>query len=83
MAILLAGIVVMYVGQGPIIALGTDLVVGSPPPEKAGSAAAMSETSTELGLALGVAVLALVALRGGPPVAEPASGETAEVLGQT
>jgi MFS transporter, DHA2 family, multidrug resistance protein len=39
------------------MALGTDLVVGSAPPEKAGSAAAMSETSTELGLALGVAVL--------------------------
>ncbi|MEU4540493.1 MFS transporter [Streptosporangium sp. NPDC023825] len=58
--LLLAGIVVVYVGQGPIMALGTDLVVGSAPPEKAGSAAAMSETSTELGLALGVAVLGSV-----------------------
>ncbi|SEH03148.1 MFS transporter, DHA2 family, multidrug resistance protein [Nonomuraea solani] len=55
--LLIAGIVVVYLGQGPIMALGTDLVVGSAPPEKAGSAAALSETSTELGLALGVAVL--------------------------
>ncbi|WP_068928078.1 MFS transporter [Planobispora rosea] len=55
--LLITGVVVIYVGQGPIMALSTDLVVGSVPPEKAGSAAAMSETSTELGLALGVAVL--------------------------
>ncbi|HLO14703.1 MAG TPA: hypothetical protein VK206_07740, partial [Anaerolineales bacterium] len=33
------------------------LVLGSVPPEKAGSAAAMSETSGELGLALGIATL--------------------------
>lgn len=46
-----------YAGGGPLIALGTDLIVGSSPPEKAGSAAAISETSTELGMALGVAVL--------------------------
>ncbi|GAA3646573.1 MFS transporter [Nonomuraea antimicrobica] len=58
--LLIAGIVVVYVGQGPIMALGTDLVVGSAPPEKAGSAAAMSETSAELGLALGVAALGSV-----------------------
>jgi MFS transporter, DHA2 family, multidrug resistance protein len=58
--LLIAGIIVVYVGQGPIMALGTDLVVGSAPPEKAGSAAALSETSTELGLALGVAVLGSV-----------------------
>ncbi|MDT5026347.1 MAG: transporter, family, multidrug resistance protein, partial [Micromonosporaceae bacterium] len=37
--------------------LGTDLVVGSAPPERAGSAAAMNETSGELGFALGIATL--------------------------
>ncbi|NRQ33711.1 MFS transporter [Nonomuraea sp. NN258] len=73
--LLIAGIVVVYVGQGPIMALGTGLVVDSAPPEKAGSAAAMSETSTELGLALGVAVLGSVgaaAYRQAMPDALPA-----------
>ncbi|MEV7989179.1 MFS transporter [Micromonospora sp. NPDC085948] len=54
---LLAGITVVYLGQGPIMALGTDLVVGAAPPRKAGAASALSETSVELGLALGVALL--------------------------
>ncbi len=54
------GIVVVYLGQGPIMALSTDLIVGSAPPRKAGAASALSETSTELGLALGVAVLASI-----------------------
>ncbi|MGW0519283.1 hypothetical protein [Crossiella sp. NPDC003009] len=35
----------------------TDLVVGAAPRAKAGSAASISETSTDLGVALGVAVL--------------------------
>ncbi|SOD91643.1 MFS transporter, DHA2 family, multidrug resistance protein [Caenispirillum bisanense] len=47
----------VYLGLGTIAALGTDLVVGSAPPEKAGSASAMSETVQELGIAVGVAVL--------------------------
>ncbi|MCR3748731.1 hypothetical protein [Lentzea californiensis] len=51
------GIVVVYLGQGPVIALSTDLVVGAAPPEKAGSAAAVSETGMEFGPALGVAVI--------------------------
>jgi DHA2 family multidrug resistance protein-like MFS transporter len=54
---LLAGITVVYLGQGPIMALGTDLVVGAAPPSRAGAASALSETSVELGLALGVALL--------------------------
>ncbi|MCX5205632.1 MFS transporter [Streptomyces sp. NBC_00237] len=51
------GFAFVYAGGGPLIALGTDIVVGSAPPEQAGSASAVSETSTELGMALGVAVL--------------------------
>jgi DHA2 family multidrug resistance protein-like MFS transporter len=50
-------IIVVYLGQGPIMALSTDLIVGSAPPHKAGAASALSETGTEFGLALGVAVL--------------------------
>lgn len=60
----IAVIVVAYAlvnsGIGPVLALGTELVVGSAPPEKAGAASAISETSSELGVALGVAVLGSV-----------------------
>ncbi|NKE58093.1 MFS transporter [Lentzea sp. PSKA42] len=54
------GIFVVYIGQGPVMALSTDLIVGAAPPEKAGSAAAVSETGMEFGLALGVAVIGTV-----------------------
>ena len=54
---LVVGFLLVYAGGGPLIALGTDIVVGSAPPEQAGSASAVSETSTELGMALGVAIL--------------------------
>ncbi|GAA1362776.1 MFS transporter [Streptomyces beijiangensis] len=47
----------VYFGIGPMSALTTDIVVGSVPAEKAGSAASTSETSTQLGVALGVAGL--------------------------
>ncbi|WP_159942703.1 MULTISPECIES: MFS transporter [unclassified Nocardiopsis] len=47
----------VYLGLGAIAALGTDLVVGAAPPEKAGSASAMSETVQELGLAAGIALV--------------------------
>lgn len=57
---LVVGFAITYAGGGPVVALGTDLVVGSAPPQQAGSASAMSETSTELGMALGVATLGSV-----------------------
>ena len=47
----------MSFGGGPLVALGTDLVVGSAPPAKAGSAAALAETGNEMGYALGIAAL--------------------------
>ncbi|MFC9976592.1 MFS transporter [Spirillospora sp. NPDC127200] len=75
--LLVTGIVIVYLGQGPIMALITELVVGSAPPEKAGSAAAVSETGTELGLALGVAVMGSI----GAAVyhhAAPAAGDSLE-----
>lgn len=54
---------VAVLGVVPSGVLGTDLVVGSAPPERAGSAAAVSETAGELGVALGVAAAgSLVAL---------------------
>ncbi|MEV4162309.1 MFS transporter [Nonomuraea dietziae] len=52
-----AGFALINLGAGPMVVLGTDLVVGSAPPSKAGSAAALNETSGEFGFALGIAVL--------------------------
>ncbi|MFF8957724.1 MFS transporter [Streptomyces sp. NPDC014894] len=55
--LLVTGFVIAFLGTGPIGALGTHLVVGSAPPEKGGSAASLSETSGEFGVAFGVAAL--------------------------
>ncbi len=52
-----AGFALLNFGAGPLMTLGTDLVVGTVPPAKAGSAASVSETSLEFGFALGIAVL--------------------------
>lgn len=57
----LAGMVVGFVlfnsGCAPLVTLGSGIVVGSVAPQKAGSAAALSETSAEFGFALGIAGL--------------------------
>ena len=42
-------------------AVAANLILGFAPPEKAGSAAAISETGGELGVALGIATLGSVA----------------------
>ncbi|MGP3986457.1 MFS transporter [Streptomyces sp. 3N207] len=55
--LLLAGFVIIFVGVGTFGALGTNMVVGSVPPERGGSAAALSSISGDLGNALGVATL--------------------------
>ncbi|WP_433519644.1 MFS transporter [Nonomuraea sp. CA-143628] len=55
------GITVLALGTGPLFALGTGLVVGAVPPERAGSAASMSETSNYFGGSLGFALLGVVA----------------------
>jgi DHA2 family multidrug resistance protein-like MFS transporter len=56
----IAAVIVGYclnnLGAGPLVALGTGLIMGLAPPERAGSAAALSETSNEFGYALGIAV---------------------------
>lgn len=55
--LLITGFAVVYLGSGPMVTLGIGLVIGSAPQEKAGSAAALNETSGQLGFALGIAVL--------------------------
>lgn len=57
---LVVGMTLVFFGFGPIASLGTELIIGAAPEEKAGSAASMSETSSELGVALGVGILGAV-----------------------
>jgi DHA2 family multidrug resistance protein-like MFS transporter len=54
---LIGGYAVWNLGAAPLVSLSTDLVVGSAPPAKAGSAASLSETSADFAFALGIAVL--------------------------
>ncbi len=56
-AAVVTGFALVYLGLGALAALGTDMVVGAAPAAKSGSAAAMSETVQELGVAVGIALL--------------------------
>jgi MFS transporter, DHA2 family, multidrug resistance protein len=56
-ALVVASSVVIALGVAPPVTLGTDLVVGCVPPERAGVASGISETGAELGGAVGIAVL--------------------------
>jgi len=57
LAILVAGSVTFSLRIAPVGTLATHIIVGSAPPEKAGAASGISETSAEFGGALGIAVL--------------------------
>jgi DHA2 family multidrug resistance protein-like MFS transporter len=57
LAVLVTGFVVYSLGLAPVFTLATDLIVGTAPPERAGAAAAISETGSEFGGALGIAIL--------------------------
>jgi MFS transporter, DHA2 family, multidrug resistance protein len=54
---ILGASVIMAIGFVPVILTTTNLIVSAAPPERAGSASAISETSAEFGGALGIAVL--------------------------
>ena len=85
LTVLVVGSVIYSLGISPVVILATDLIVGSAPVERAGAAAAISETSSELGGALGIAVLgsigaAVYRLRiteGFPPGVPTAAAEAA------
>ncbi|HSL65265.1 MAG TPA: MFS transporter, partial [Gaiellaceae bacterium] len=57
LALVVVASIVIGVGVAPAVTLGTDLIVGTAPPERAGSASGLSETGAELGGALGIAIL--------------------------
>jgi MFS transporter, DHA2 family, multidrug resistance protein len=60
LAFLVAGSVIFSLGAAPVGTLATDLIVGSAPPERAGAASGISETSAEFGGALGIAILGTI-----------------------
>ncbi|MFD5232850.1 MFS transporter [Streptomyces qaidamensis] len=60
LAVLVTATVVFALGMGPMTILGTDMILGAVPPERAGGASALSETNQEFGMAIGVAGLGSV-----------------------
>jgi MFS transporter, DHA2 family, multidrug resistance protein len=58
--LLVAGIVILSLGLAPLFTLAADLAIGAAPPERAGAASGISETSSELGGALGLAILGTI-----------------------
>jgi DHA2 family multidrug resistance protein-like MFS transporter len=59
--LVMVAIAVLTLGTGPLFALGIGLVVGSVPPERAGSAASMADTGNYLGGSMGMALIGLTA----------------------
>src|SRR6476469_9708560 len=54
--LVVVGLSIAAFGVGPQGVLGTEMVIGSVPPGRAGAASAMSETSAEFGIATGIAL---------------------------
>jgi DHA2 family multidrug resistance protein-like MFS transporter len=57
LAMLVAGTVVMSLGLSPVFTIGNEMIITAAPPERAGAASALSETVSEFGGAVGIAVL--------------------------
>jgi MFS transporter, DHA2 family, multidrug resistance protein len=57
LAIIVASTVVFSLGLSPVFTLSNDMIIGAAPPERAGAASAISETCSEFGGALGIAIL--------------------------
>jgi DHA2 family multidrug resistance protein-like MFS transporter len=75
LAILVAASAIVSLGLAPVFTATTNLIVGSAPPERAGAASGISETGSELGGALGIAILGSIGVaiyRGGLAEALPA-----------
>jgi MFS transporter, DHA2 family, multidrug resistance protein len=57
LAVIVASTVVFSLGMSPVFTLANDIIIGSAPPERAGAASGISETCSEFGGALGIAIL--------------------------
>jgi MFS transporter, DHA2 family, multidrug resistance protein len=56
-AVLIIGMLLQAIGLSPVFTLANDVIIGVAPPERAGAAAGISETASELGGALGIALM--------------------------
>jgi DHA2 family multidrug resistance protein-like MFS transporter len=59
--LLVAGMVLQSLGLAPVFTLTNDLIIGNAPAQQAGAASGISETASELGGALGIALLGSLA----------------------
>ena len=57
LAVIVTSTVIFSLGLSPVFTLANDLIIGAVPPERAGAAAGISETCSEFGGALGIAIL--------------------------
>ncbi|SHF56385.1 MFS transporter [Streptoalloteichus hindustanus] len=79
---LATGFALIFLGSGPLVTLSIHLIMASAPPEKAGSAAALNETSGQFGFAFGLAALGSIGTavydsRFAPPAQVPAGAADA------
>ncbi|MFN0299440.1 MAG: MFS transporter [Burkholderiales bacterium] len=84
LAVLIAATVVMSLGMAPVFTLGNEMIITAAPPERAGLASAISETSSEFSGALGIALfgsVGAVLYRSGLQSAMP-TGVPPDVAGQ-
>jgi DHA2 family multidrug resistance protein-like MFS transporter len=56
LAAMIVGTVVMSLGMAPVFTLGNEMIITAAPPERAGAASAISETSSEFSGAVGIAL---------------------------
>ena len=54
--VMIGGMAVMSLGFAPVFTIGNEIIITSAPPERAGAASALSETSAEFSGALGIAL---------------------------
>lgn len=78
----IAGLALMNLGCGPMVTLGTGIVVSSVPTTKVGAASAMSETSAELGYGLGIAAMGSLGTLVYRSQLEPGAGVPAALASQ-
>jgi len=77
----IVGSTVYSLGMSPVFTLGIDMIVAAAPARRAGAASGISETSSELGGALGIAVLGSIgtAIYRGHLSATPLAGVSWEI----
>ncbi len=56
LAVIVTSTIILSLGLSPVFTLANDMIIGVAPPERAGAASAISETCSEFGGALGIAI---------------------------